>query len=78
MRKYGDATIVQRIIKKQIWQGATGEQMVDSLGKPADIDETVMKTKIKTVWKYHKTGKNRYKLRVTLENDIVIGWEFKG
>jgi hypothetical protein len=77
MKKYRDAELVDRLMKKMIWQGQSEEQVIDSLGKPLDIDQKVLKTKTKEVWKYHKTGKGRYSLRVTLENGEVVGWDKK-
>lgn len=77
LKKYGDAEVVTRIMKKMFWQGQTHEQLLDSLGRPLDIDEKVLKTKTKQVWKYSRTGKNRYGLRITIENGIVVGWDQK-
>lgn len=77
IKKYGDAEIVTRIMKKMFWQGQTQEQLRDSLGRPLDTDEKVLKTKTKEVWKYNRVGKNRYGLRITLENGIVVGWDQK-
>lgn len=77
LEKYGDAEIVQRILRKTIWQGQTQEQLLDSLGRPLDIDERVLKTKSKETWKYNQVGKNRFGLRVILENGIVVGWDQK-
>lgn len=78
MAKYGDEVIVNRIMKREVWQGASHHHVLDALGRPADIDENVMKTKTRLVWKYHKTGKNRYRLRVILEDGFVTGWDIKG
>jgi hypothetical protein len=36
-----------------------------------------MKTRTKEVWKYRRMGKGQYAARVTLENNIVVGWETK-
>jgi hypothetical protein len=77
MEKYGDDQVVSRIMNHSYWQGQTAEQLRDSLGNPADVDESVLKTKTKEVWKYYRTGKNRFRLRVTLENSRVIGWDQK-
>ncbi len=77
MQKYGDRQVVDAIISKNIWQGQTSEQLVDSLGGPVDTDYKVLKTKKKEIWKYHHRGGNRYGLRVTLENDVIVGWEMK-
>jgi hypothetical protein len=77
LAKYQDAHIVDMIIKHMFWQGQTQEQLIDSLGQPADIDQKVLKTKVKEVWKYKQTGANRFGLRVTLEDKVVIGWDHK-
>ena len=77
MVKYEDTDLVDNLIKKTFWQGQTSEQLLDSLGHPADIDEKILKTKKKEVWKYNHISGNRYSLRITLENDVVIGWDQK-
>lgn len=77
MAKYNDESLVDLIMKKSFWQGQTSAQLHDSLGAPADIDEKVLKTKKKEVWKYNPQGGNRYGLRITLDNDVVVGWDQK-
>ena len=62
--KYHDGEAVQRILRKEIWQGETAEQLRDSIGSPAEADDAVLKTKKKEVWKYGQTGVNRFNLRV--------------
>ena len=74
MQKYGDSVIVQRIMKQQFWQGQTVEQLIDSLGAPHAVDEKVMKSKIRKTFKYNRMGRNRFGLRVVLENDLVTEW----
>lgn len=75
--KYGNEEIVNNILKKIIWQGETTEQLLDSLGKPVDIDLKTLKTKKKETWKYnHKSG-NRFRLRIFIENNVVVGWDKK-
>ena len=73
--KYHDKEIVNRIIKGYFWQGQTSEQLIDSLGNPLDVDEKILKTKKKEIWKYNSDGMNRFRLRITLEQDIVVGWD---
>ena len=73
--KYPDAELAQKIIHNQIWQGQTGEQLIDSIGRPSAIDEKILKSKTRHVYKYQSEGKGKYKLRVTLEDGIVVGWE---
>jgi hypothetical protein len=42
-----------------------------------DIDTKVMKQFTRHVYKYNQSGKGRYRLRITLEDGIVVGWEQK-
>lgn len=73
--KYGDESIVERIVSRTIWHGETAEQLTDSLGKPRDVDEKVMRTKRLETWKYGRDLRNRYRLRVMLDNGAVVAWE---
>jgi len=75
--KYGDEEIAQNMMNQNIWQGQTAGQLLDSIGQPEDIDNKVLKTKKKEIWKYQNRGGNRYGLRITLENDEVVGWDQK-
>jgi hypothetical protein len=77
LAKYGEEKIVDAIMRQSYWQGQTAEQLRDSLGNPADIDEKVLKTKKKEVWKYRHLGGNRFGLRITLEHEQVVGWDEK-
>ena len=75
--KYGRTALAERIISKTIWVGETAEQLVDSFGRPVAVDDHVLKTKRKETWKYYQTGQNRFALRITVENGIVVGWDKK-
>ena len=75
--KYKDEEVVQRIFHHRFWQGQTSEQLIDSLGKPASIDKKVFKMNTRDTWKYDPRGVNRYGLRITLDDGIVIGWDQK-
>ena len=75
--KYGSEAIVQRILQRQYWQDQTEDQLRDALGPPVEIDDKRLKTLRREVWKYQKTGVNRFRLRITLENGVVVGWESK-
>jgi flagellar biosynthesis GTPase FlhF len=66
-----------RIHRREIWVGMTVDMLGESRGKPFDVDEKVLKTKTKHVYKYKPTGANRYALRVTLDDGEVVGWEDK-
>ena len=76
-RKYNDEELVKKIMKRTLWQGQTAEQVIDALGKPKDIDQKVLKTKTKEVWKYFPSGSRRYGLKITLDNGEVVGWDEK-
>jgi hypothetical protein len=67
--------IAALILAKKIRQGMTSEQVKLSWGQPLDVDQNVLKTKIKETWKYTAAGKNRFANRVFLENDMVVGWK---
>jgi hypothetical protein len=75
MNKYGNETIVAHIMHHRFWHGQTAEQLMDSLGNPYTKDDKLLKTRKLEVWKYNRTGVNRCALRITLDNDVVTGWE---
>lgn len=77
MAKYQDEDLVRALMSRSFWQGQTAEQLVDSLGRPHSVDQKALKTKKKEVWKYNHQGGNRYGLRITLDNDQVVGWDQK-
>lgn len=74
--KYIEAD-VQKILRKTIWVGQSTEQLTDSLGRPSAVDNKLLKTKRRDVWKYYHQGANRYALRITVENGLVAGWDSK-
>jgi len=75
--KYQNDKIVSDIVNGLFWEGQTTEMLRDSLGVPDDKDETILKTKTKSTWKYGHKHSNQYKLRIFIENERVIGWEKK-
>ena len=75
LTKYKDEILVNKLMQRKLWQGQTAEQVIDAIGEPKDIDEKVLKTKIKQTWKYFPSGRRRYGLRVTLDDGIVVGWD---
>ena len=78
MVKYNhDADLVEDIMNNRVWQGQLSVELIDSLGNPVATDEKVLKTKKKEVWKYQHQGGNRYNLRITLDDDVVVGWDLK-
>ena len=77
LAKYGDESIVERIVDGHYWIGATAEMLQDSLGPPEQTESKVMKTKTKATWKYGRIQANQYKLRIYLDDDVVTGWDSK-
>ncbi len=75
--RYGDESVIQKILEGSVWQGQSREQLEDSMGSPVGIDQNVLKTKTNEIWKYHERGENRFGLRVILEDGYVIGWDKK-
>lgn len=73
--RYGDPEIARRIMRGIVWQGETQEQLIDSLGQPVDTDRKVLQTKTKETWKYRPTARNRFGLKITLDDGVVVGWE---
>jgi hypothetical protein len=77
MAKYGDDKLVHAIVTQTIWQGMTTDQLRDSWGDPVAVEQKVMKTKVREVYKYKPLGKNRFRDKVTLEDGIITGWDQK-
>jgi hypothetical protein len=77
LRKYGDPQLVEKIMNATVWQGQTAEQLEDSRGPPVDKDQRVFKKSVNETWKYDQRGTNRFALRITLENGLVVGWDDK-
>jgi hypothetical protein len=74
--RYGQEN-AERIWDRTLWVGCSDEMLVEMLGKPIDIDERVLKTKISKTFKYEQRGKNRFALRIFVENGAVTGWDDK-
>lgn len=66
-----------KILKRTFWVGQSSEELIASLGKPNTIDKKVYKSKVKEVWRYFPSKKNSSDLKITLENDSVVGWHKK-
>ncbi len=75
--KYRDEVVVRNIMDRRFWPGQTAAQLYDSLGRPASVDNNLLKTRKREIWKYHPSGVNRYRLRITLDNDVVVSWDQK-
>ena len=76
-QKYVNKKKVEKIINGDTWQGETAEQLIDSIGNPEVIDDKLLKTQKKVVWKYGRRGAGGYNLIVNLEKGLVVSWEGK-
>lgn len=72
--RFGDA-IAAKIAAKDLWIGATREMVIEMYGHPAEVSEKVLKTKTKRVFKYFPAGGTRFGLKITLDDDEVVGWD---
>jgi hypothetical protein len=73
--KYSDESVARAIMRHEFWEGQTREQLLDARGSPQAIDQVLLKTRKREVWKYQPVGKNRYRVRITLDDDVVVSYE---
>ena len=78
LNKYRNPDMVQALLAGEYWVGQHHEQLRDALGLPAAIDYKNMATRQREIWKYQSSGVNRYKLKITLDDGTVTGWDSKG
>ena len=76
VKKYG-LEVGIRLSNGEIAQGMTEEMVVDALGKPADIDEKVLKTKTKKTLKYNQLTQRSFGTKIFIEDSVVTGWDIK-
>ena len=77
LERYGDEGVVDDLLNQVLWEGETAQQIRDSLGEPQEVDALPRQTKKKEIWKYGHEGGNRYRLRVTLDDDVVASWTLR-
>lgn len=78
MSVFKDIALVDRIMKRTYKIGDHQNVIVEILGNPEVIDEDLLKTKIKHVWKYYPIASNRYRLKLRFEDYCLMGWDDKG
>ncbi len=66
--------VAGRLVAKELWVGETEEQVIFSFGKPAAVEESVLKTKTKRVFKYHPQPRG-FGLKIRFDNGKVVGWD---
>lgn len=77
LQKHGDCELVDSILAGRYWHGQSAEQLLDALGYPSEKDHKRLKTIDREVWKYRRTGRNRFALRITLDDGRVATWDEK-
>ena len=65
------------MLAKVIWAGEQSQQVRASLGAPHAVETLARKTKSKEIWKYGHEGSNRYRLRITLDDNLVSSWTLR-
>ena len=75
--KYQDKEIIEKIMRKVIWEGATEEHVLDSLGNPKERDVKILHGRNTATWTYDNPGEYEYIRNVYFDEKIVIGWETK-
>lgn len=73
-RRFGPE-IAAAILRQNVWMGETLEMLIHTFGSPDDTDTKVTKTKTRHVLKWGRLAVNRYAIHVTVEDDVVVGWE---
>jgi hypothetical protein len=69
IKKYGEK-IGRKIFQEEIWIGMTSEMVIDSQGRPKDINKTVGSWGVHEQWVYEN---NTY---LYLENDRLTSWQY--
>lgn len=77
IEKYVDESLVDDIMDCTFWKGQSKEQLIDSIGHPDSEEKKVMRSKTKEIWKYNEFKKGQFSLKVSLEDDVVVGWDQK-
>ncbi len=72
---YGE--MAANIFAKKLWLGCPEAGVIEMFGQPEARDEKVSKESVVQTFKYFSSGKNRYGLRVEIENGAVCGWDDK-
>ena len=74
VQRYGQE-IADRLLRREVWIGQTEQQLVEACGAPAAYDESATAEHYTRVYKYQPSGKNRYRVRVTVVDGVVSRWD---
>lgn len=75
MVKNEDRIRAERLAKNTPQMGQKRSEILLILGEPSGIDTKVTKRCKIEVLKYQPYGYNRYKLKITLKDGVVIEWD---
>lgn len=67
--------VASRILRCIIAQGDTVEIVHEMFGEPEAVTEKVSPTRARYVLKYGQLNARSFRLKVTIEDGVVIGWE---
>jgi len=70
--------VTNDILRRRLWLGESEDQVVCSFGEPDDVREIVTRTKTTEVYRYFETGVDRFALKVSIEDGVVVGWDDNG
>jgi hypothetical protein len=71
--KHNDNGVAHRVFRREIWQGQSEAQLLDSRGEPAKKNLLPAPSE-RQEWIYRARGLGRDRLQVTLENGLVTAW----
>jgi hypothetical protein len=73
IRRYNNVEIAHRVVRREVWQGQTARQLLDSRGEPQRKIRPLA-TPEHEEWIYRRRGLSRRWLQVILENGLVASW----
>ena len=73
--RYNSVEIANRIVRREVWEGQTEKQLVDSLGPAAQVNRGAPGAGKREVWSYRGRCWGRRGLRVTVEDGMVTGFD---
>lgn len=73
VQRYGQEG-AQNVLASRLWLGAPRAAVIEIFGEPESTAEKVTTTSTVRTLRYFGVG-NGFKLKVTVENDVVTGWD---
>ncbi len=74
IKKYNNESLAYDIENNLFWRGQTADQLVESIGIPERIDQTILNSRTNEIWKYGHQSNDCFKLTITLSDGIVNDW----